>query len=313
MKKQICFILSVTLLISFAFSLSASLASAEQLIDANGTKPSLSSKNEETVIPAPEISKSEFAAQCREKINNNPAKTTLTEKEEYELIHLYMTSSNPEYYGKLMNDAGLDIYSSTITVSNTRSDADDVSLTNAMIVYSAILGTWTISCNGYWSNLSAISNEIPFIFIPTVGTRKAIGDHDLLAIEFLDVSGTTPHMTDSLLRVHLPNSSEADYIRGPRDYHERYGVVYGYEDYIEITSTSLFGGYSWIYYGKSFDIMVKYDYTFENFYGKARGLYVHTWSSASLNSISFSGSGISFGWTNVQYSFPIRSMSLVEF
>ena len=76
MKKLTCSILSLALFLSFAFSLSTFLASAEQLGYSDSTKQSIGLESEkETVIPAPEISKSDFAAMCREKVNKNPKRS----------------------------------------------------------------------------------------------------------------------------------------------------------------------------------------------------------------------------------------------
>ena len=63
----------------------------------------------------------------------------------------------------------------------------------------------------------------------------------------------------------------------------------------------------------AFSITVKYDASFENFSGKVRGVYFHTWSTTSLSSLGFGNDGITFGWTTNQNSFCVKSSSLVQF
>ncbi len=304
MKKAIYKLLCSALIVSFLFSAFAFAASAEK----SGELTTAG----DAVIPAPEISKSEFAAQCREKAKRSGIKQSLSDEEISELKQLYLSGSDPEYYEKLLNDAGVYIYSSTVGTSNTRSQAGDVVLTNAMIVYTEILDMWSITCNGEWKNLSAISDEIPFILFPTVGKKKTIGGHDVIAMEFIDTSGIAPNMTDSFIRVSPSIGDHTDVIRGPYDYDSTGGVVYTFEDYIEITSVNL-SGYRWLYYGAFFSIEVRFDSSFENFHGKARGAYGHTWSTSQLTSINFGINGITLGWSNMDKVFYIRSQPAIEF
>lgn len=304
MKKQFCSIISMVILVSVILSALTFVAGAEQSLG--------SASAEETVIPAPKISKSDFAKQCREEAKKSGSKRSLSDEEINELKQLYLSGSDPEYYEKQLNDAGVYIYSSTVGASNTRSDAGDASLTNAMIVYTEILDMWSITCNGQWTNLSAISDEIPFILFPTVGKKKTIGGHDVLAMEFINTSGTAPNMTDSFIRVSPSSGDYTDLIRGPYDYDDEHGVVYTFEDYIEITSVS-FGGYTWTYYGAAFSIEVRYDSSFENFHGKARGVFGHTWNTSQLSSATFGSSGITLSWTDIEKVFYIRSQPAIEF
>jgi len=61
------------------------------------------------------------------------------------------------------------------------------------------------------------------------------------------------------------------------------------------------------YLGDGFAASITYDYNFVNYNGYARTFYVHTWQTAQISSITFGGSGTTFGVnisiTNSQYSF----------
>ena len=292
MKKIISIILTITFVLS-AFTF---LASAESSAD-----------------NTPNISKSEFAKQCREKTNQKQSRSILSEEEIDELIRLYMCDSNPDYYEQLLNDAGLYVYASATTVSNNaRSDSSDIVLNKVSAVHNSIENIWILTAYGFWSDVNAIKDDVGFI-VPIAGWEYKVGGYDAVGIHFYDVSGTTPNLTDAFVRISDNRSADTpDKLTSPSTYNDRYGIGFIFQDKMICLTSTLFD-YTLDYYGAQLQVIAKYDSSFENFSGKAKMMYLHTIDGLSFNSISISNSGFSFGWTSSAQAIPYYSSAVLSF
>ncbi len=70
----------------------------------------------------------------------------------------------------------------------------------------------------------------------------------------------------------------------------RKGAFFEYQDKAVVTATTGFFS-SYKYIGKHFAAMVIYDSNFANFNGYARTNYIHTWSNAQIENVSFGANG----------------------
>lgn len=291
MKKIISIILSIALTLAYM----TVLASAA-----------------ENVSSAPSISKHDFAEQCKEAVLKNQSRSIMSQEEMDELILLYSSGTDPVYHEKLLNDAGMFVYSTTINVSGAArtSDGGDVDLGKVSLIYNGVVDNWTLVCTAAWINVEAIRDDTGW-FIPIPGVEHNIGGYDAVGIHLHDVTGTTPTLVESFAYVNYQNEDPVKYIN-PATYDRRYGISFTYQDKIKCLTSTLFN-YTFKYFGTNLQVLTRYDSTFEDFSGTATMMYMHTGSGVELNGISVSNSGFSFNFSNSGNHFTIYSGTDLKF
>lgn len=268
MKKTICLILISAFLLSLTFFTSAFFAGA--------SRTTVLESAEKPVIPTPEISKRDFAAQCKIEFDQAESKRIISAEDAYELINLYTSGIDRDRYEGEMREAGLFVYSSV----EVESDAA-AGLTSGAIIYNCALDQWVITFSGGWSDIDIIAKRMPFVPFPTVGKRVSIGGHDSLAIELSWPSGEAPSMIDSFIRLSDSDLVGSEIIRGPESYADLKGVIYKFDDYVTFNGWRLFG-YDLSYCGAAFSVTAVYDSVFANFNAEVSGAYVHSYSTLKV-------------------------------
>ena len=71
--------------------------------------------------------------------------------------------------------------------------------------------------------------------------------------------------------------------------------------------------YEWDYVGAIFETTMIFDSSFENFHGKAKGHYAHTWNSASITSIGVGWPSFDMSWIPENNAFGCFSDAAATF
>lgn len=241
-----------------------------------------------------QMSKAEFADYC----DSLPqAQANYSEEEINQLLHQFATSNYAPEYEQELNRAGYYVYSRPAEDEEQimpMSDGSAVNLSGVTIMYGS--GKWALIMGGYWTNLSKISSDMseagPWLGFYEGATRNC-GGVDAFGFVFYNQSGPMPVTVDSSGFIHNGEGTQID-LYNPSIYQSDKGIMFEYQDYIQCTKYKSPYSYDWNYMGYGFSAIVHYNSSFENFHGRARSVYCHTWKSTSISKLNFSASKSSF-------------------
>lgn len=171
------------------------------------------------------------------------------------------------------------------------SDNSDVTVNTPSIVYDSIPKHWIVMCSGTWKN----SNWMDSLKVGNVGGKDGFGvGYTHIGSEYKSsVISASASIRDKSGTISKSTSNRAggDGSKG-----------FGFElqDYVTSDGTK-YVGYKW-------SGSCTYDLNFGNYSGIATGYYLHTWNSASIDSISFGVEGKLAG-INVTFSKDSQSFS----
>ena len=168
-------------------------------------------------------------------------------------------------------------------------EPSNVKINDVTVLFDSYNNQWLVCGGGYWPDDSKWIKDVPTNFWPSVGQQLNVGGYDGIGVKLYNTSGTYN------TRV---KRSYAYYSDGDNDYYNynpmicegRKGAFFEYQDKAVVTATTGFFS-SYKYIGKHFAAMVIYDSNFANFNGYARTNYIHTWSNAQIENVSFGANG----------------------
>lgn len=292
-------ILTCLLFLSLSFTISATANSESYTVDS--TRSSLS--------------KSQFADACEEQYTDEVEHKSLSDEEVSNLILLYRQSGDLKYEQEL-NNAGIYLYSSSTSYVSTNartSEPTDVIMNTCEVLYNITKDQWIVKFIGNWKSIDPISDEVHVWFNPSEGDTMNVGGYDAVGMVFYDTSGGSPKKIDSYATIRSSDTVTSSTSKNPDTYDDSYGVIFRIQDYIICRKNTSIFTYEWDYVGAIFETSMTFDSSFENFNGKAKGLYVHTWKSSSVTSIGVGWINFDLSWVPEDYSFSCYSNTAVEF
>ncbi|WP_138917773.1 hypothetical protein [Paenibacillus vortex] len=172
------------------------------------------------------------------------------------------------------------------------SQAADISMSNVTISYDAQTQRWTVTGGGSWNNNNWV-NDLPSFFGEWVGTVKNVGSYDTVGFTFYNTSGTAPVMLRSSAYItdHSGRTLEST---SPSHGDGKKGVAFDYQDNAKLIAVN---PSTFTYLGRGFAASATYSSTFTNYHGYARSFYGHTWNTTGISSVSFGGTGSTYGVT----------------
>jgi hypothetical protein len=180
------------------------------------------------------------------------------------------------------------------------SQPSDVSLNAVSIYYDSSTSRWHVTGGGSWSN-NNWNNDHNGWFIGYVGESKNIGGYDTVGITYYGTGGTYNTSVKSSMGYWHDGAGNNWSSYTPSHGDGSLGVAFDFQDQVYIQSIDIWGNPTVRYRGFGYAATVTYDSNFVNYNGKARTFYGHTWNSTSIDSVSFSGSGSTFG-VNINFS-----------
>lgn len=169
------------------------------------------------------------------------------------------------------------------------SDSSDVTIKAPNIFYSASANTWTVSCQGNWKN----SNW-------NTGGTGNIGGYDGFGVAYTKASGYNTSVVGSSAYIADQNGNNMKKTSYRSDGNGAQGFGFQLQDYVSGTK---YIGYRW--YGSC-----TYGSNFANFSGIATAYYVHTYETAYIKSVTFTGGsqpGVSIEIANQSHAFKAYS------
>lgn len=191
-----------------------------------------------------------------------------------------------------------------------------LSYNNVVVYYDSWDDTWELGAGVWWSDNSWIA-DVPVPLIPSVGRVCNVGGLNGVGITLYDLSGSFAGcaLEDTWLFVSAGEGKLSTTTHSPTgNVDSRYGVFHQFQDYAQVVDASAFTS-TYIYYGKHMSVFAKYNSEFENFHGRARLQYVHTWNQTSISSVkvNFGGgsdsveAGFEIGFTEKTHQFETFS------
>lgn len=169
------------------------------------------------------------------------------------------------------------------------SDSSDVTINAPNIFYSASANTWTVSCQGSWKN----SNW-------NTGETGNVGGYDAFGVAYTRASGYNTSVVGSSAYIADQNGNSMKKTSNRSDGNGALGFGFQLQDYV---SGTRYIGYRW--YGSC-----TYGSNFANFSGTATAYYAHTYKTAYINNITFTGGlqpGVTIGIANQSNAFKVYS------
>lgn len=169
------------------------------------------------------------------------------------------------------------------------STSSDVSLKTPTIFYSASANTWTVACQGNWKNNNW-----------NVGVSGNIGGTDGFGVAYTNTSSYNTYVVGCSAYIADQNGGNMVTTSHRSDGNGAQGFGFELQDYC---TGSLYVGYKW--YGSC-----TYSSNFANFSGTATAYYAHTYSTAYIQSVTFTSSsnpGVNITIANRENSFKTYS------
>ena len=255
-----------------------------------------------------------FASEMKKKRAEAISNGTSTQKSIEEIEDLMMqygfaTESKKAEIAQLLEKCGVYIYvddnasvQSDSTISPTsiwypNCWSGDVELSSPIIYHNVDENSWTVSCSGKWVN----NNWCPYLAL----TTGNLGEEDAFGIAYTNtqtpyrsyVIRSSARITDQYNRyvIGTQNRSDGDGSKG---------FGFRFNDEVICEEVVLYLGFEW--YGSC-----TYDSNFASYDGVATAYYIHTYSTAKINSIEFGydgkKAGLNVNLANVTNSFTAFS------
>lgn len=259
--------------------------------------------------------KKELRASCI--ANNERAKVqTMDPQEREEKIHDIFTTF---FSGEMDVDIAvsrleeLGVYALQSTIDEyrrvreaQRSSPTVMNYNNVTVFYDVYDDTWRLGAGVWWSDNSWL-DDVPYALFPSVGSVFEVGGLDGLGITLYDLSGSFAGCTlvDTWLFVTAGGGNLSTTTHSPTgNIDSKYGVFHQFQDYAQIVEMNGLTA-TYMYYGKHMSVFARYSSEFENFHGRARLQYVHTWNNTSISSVGVNfeagadsvGAGFEIGFT----------------
>lgn len=198
------------------------------------------------------------------------------------------------------------------SIKAARSSPTVLSYNNVTVYYDYESDTWILGGGVWWTDGSWI-DDVSYSLLPAVGDEYAVGGLDGVGITLYDQSGSFAGCTlkNTWLYVSAGGGELSTTSYSPTgSIDSRYGVFHEFQDYAKLMELDLFEG-TYLYYGKHMSVFAEYSSEFENYHGRARLQYVHTWKKTSISSVgvTISGStssasaGFTIGFTSNENNF----------
>ena len=285
MKKFICTLCMMSLLLSSASALSPADASAEPAPNVVDQKLALMEYAEEYMAAHP---------QTRSQV--------LTPEEEMDLI-IECEKQNLSYAekGEVLNPVGVFQLNCNV-VNNPVSDpvpfaesfsASEIQMNTPSVYYSVNSNEWSVTGSGKWLINNPWSRHYQ--------SAGFIAPDDAVGVVFTEVSGTTPTRKGGSAWQDNGTSAYENSSTSLLSSNNRTGYAFAIKD--EKVAT---GSFSTTSIGQNFGAVVRYDSTFASFSGKAASFYVHTWDNGNISSITLGVQGGNWGGS-IQIAFKDSS------
>lgn len=206
---------------------------------------------------------------------------------------------------KVINEYGVYLLETDTVESlyQPRSGISDVHLNAPIIFYDSYTNQWIVIGGGYWINdkwkddiswwdyiTKAEPYNWPAFLIPVGGT-------DALGVAFHNTSNPQGVLRQSCY-VYLTDHngwSDSNTYTSPAIGPSTAGTVIEFQPKVHDTyyyfTCPVMNKNNWLYRGRGFSIVARYNSAFANFSGSAQTIYVHTWHSTEVTSINIGFSG----------------------
>jgi len=177
------------------------------------------------------------------------------------------------------------------------SQGSDIILNKVIIMYDSKTGYWFVAGGGSWRT-DNWKNDAPEFILPLVGSSKNVGGMDAIGVSYFNTSGTYNASVIGSLGYWHDGEGNSVESSNPSAGDGKYGVAFEFQDKVTVKSNNLpspIVEYELSYMGYGFSATITYDSNFENWNGKARTLYAHTWVNTEISSITFHGNSNTFG------------------
>lgn len=285
MKKFICTLCMMSLLLSSASALSPADASAEPAPNVLDQKLALMEYAEEYMAAHP---------QTRSQV--------LTPEEEMDLI-IECEKQNLSYEEKkeILNPVGIfqlnpDEDHPDLAVPLNNPGTSDVVINKPYIYLATTSYSWYVTMSGYWTD----PDPWYTFHLRVIGD---VGGADSFGVGYTNVSGSCPARVSA--RGWMDDGSAHEKSTVNVSYSsENAGVGFSLQD------NRTKDGSKYYSVGKRFGCSVQYPATFGSFHGTATSYYVHTWDTAVITGIGFnvSGGGLGGGF-NISIANPEYSLT----
>ncbi|MGN7414543.1 hypothetical protein [Paenibacillus sp. SAF-068] len=292
-KKILCSILSLGLVGSFALS-------------------SVSAENLSEVVPSEVAAKRAFAEQYSHELKvdlSSEEKVEYREELDSTIAKLVAQGATENEIDKVIRQFNAHVFKTETNPDKNEvsplSQASNVTLTKPIITYSGTTGEWTVTGGGHWNN-EAWKADTPGVWVPITGQTKIIGGPDSIGLTYYNKSGT--YNAKVLRSAGYLYDGRGNEVKNPNPTYGSgaAGVAFEIQDYMKLVNA---GTVDVAYMGNNFAAQITYDSNFKNLHGNARTMYVHTWDTAKISSISLGVSGGNFG-ANVTISNAAKSFTV---
>ncbi len=230
--------------------------------------------------------KTEFQI-SKDKEYKKQLKHGLVKQSDKDYIEALMLEANSFYSDKSVIYSELEEYGCYVINPSddeivTFSDASDIYLSTPTIYYNAYNMTWTVTCGGNWTN-NRWSYDNPFL--------GSVGGQDGFGVGFTQVSGNNTGAVVSASAYLYDGISTYSSTSYRSDGDGSKGFGFRLQDYTRLEQSTMLTRYV----GHTFSGLCNYDRYFGSMSGIATAYYIHTWSSATISSVSFGIEGKTAG------------------
>jgi hypothetical protein len=188
--------------------------------------------------------------------------------------------------GIYLLDQSIDSISTTMTVGSS-----DIHMSAPIISYNSYDGSWSVTGGGWWTD-----NNWESSIGLAIGNTYNMGGVDGYGVAFTSTKGTYNTSVISQYSYISDDSNHTLQTYNRSDGNGALGFGFRQQDYAVRTGSVGSGTIAlWDYVGKHFADQVVYDRNFVNYSGVATSYYIHTWSSASISSVTFGVEGKTAG------------------
>lgn len=253
----------------------------------------------------PSMTKAEFVEYCQSIQQKNGRSTTISDEEADQLLLQYASNTEKANQAEIedqLNNAGIFIYSDgTKNLPTPLSEPSRVRLNNVVCSYNSSTGDWSLVVGGNWLDHTYIISDLGGWGSP--GSTVAVGGLDAIGITIYNTSGTLPPLKASLGMAY-DEKGNTKQISNPSTGNTGQGIAFMYQDTATIGANASFN-----YMGYSFSALMRFGSDFKNWNGFARGFYLHTWSSTTINSVGLGAYTAQISWSEAKNHFEVYSDS----
>ena len=272
MKKTMTFLLIVALVFTMPFTSKATNVDSEEYIELQEGSVYMSATDkrafaeEKDALYEATHSSGKIVSESKETIDRLMADVT------------FATGDKRENLLQELEKYGVYLYNDNNNTAQPRSDSSGVTLNAPNVFYSSSANTWTVSHSGSWKNNSWLEQT----------ASGNVGGPDAFGVAYTNTSNYATYVVGASAYITDRNSDTYKTTSNRSDGDGSRGFGFRLQDYYAGSYTYI--GYRW--YGSC-----TYNSNFANFSGVATAYYMHTWSSTSINSISFTGGTSGVGIT----------------